>query len=453
MIKVYGDIKYNPTEYNWWWKSTISSLSSNSIIVKEGNRSLQIDYPTSSGIDVVEFIEGDLFGQDINFNIKDFLTFWVYIDDVSKLDLDFGDITFGIVSAVNPIYYGWYLKKFNLVNGWNYVRLKFENYDFIYPARSEFDALGDYLYEDLNFRTNNKEFSSIRLRYRGKGESFTWYIDSFKIERNRFDDDVKFGKGLCLTGKEYLEIPISNINLEKGAIEFYLKLNTDIFGIDVFNQIASRPLFSLLNNNNEIVSLSIKSVSWFDVTVGDIREDMHSFNVDLDYLTSAYLFSRDDIIHLALVWDNEGIYMDNGNTIRFYINGELICTSKTKWNVTDTKSAILKLGGAMPINSLNYDSYCDGIFHNVKIYNYCKTRFDIELEGVNKDELVSANNFLEISSDGINFYGVGSSNLPIVWKNVADGESRTIYIRANKTGIKSLPFYNASLLIDWKMPV
>jgi len=453
LIKVYGDTKYNPTEYSWWWNSTISNLSNNSIMVKEGSRSLQINYPTSSGIDIVEFIEGDSFGQDINFNIKDFLTFWVYIDDVSKLDLAFGGITFGIINDINPIYYGWNLNKLSLNNGWNYVRLKFEEYDFIYPARSQFDALNDYLYDDLNFRTNNKEFSSIRIRYRGKGESFTWYIDSFKIERNKFDDDVKFGKGLCLTGKEYLEIPISNINLEKGSIEFYLKLNTDTFGVDIFNQIASRPLFSLLNNNNEIVSLSIKSASWFDVTVGDIREDMHSFNVELDYLTSAYLFSRGNVIHLALVWDNEGIYMDNGDTIRFYINGELICASKTKWNVTDTKTAILKLGGAMPVNSLNYDSYCDSIFHNVKIYNYCKTNFDVELEGINKEELICANNFLEISPDGTNFYGVGSSNLPLVWKNVADGESRTIYIRTNKTGVKSLPFCNASLIIDWKMPV
>jgi len=51
----------------------------------------------------VQFFEGDDFGNDVYFSIKDMLHFWLYIDDVSRLDATVGDITFGIVNDADPV--------------------------------------------------------------------------------------------------------------------------------------------------------------------------------------------------------------------------------------------------------------------------------------------------------------------------------------------------------------
>jgi len=40
LIKVYGDTKYNPTEYHWWWDSVLSTLSNDYLNVKVHSRSL-----------------------------------------------------------------------------------------------------------------------------------------------------------------------------------------------------------------------------------------------------------------------------------------------------------------------------------------------------------------------------------------------------------------------------
>jgi len=274
-IKVYGDRKFRNTQYHWWWGSTLSTLSNDALNVKVGTKSLKIDYPVSSGTDTLSFIEGDDFGQDELWSPKDLLQFWLRIDDVSKLDTGFGDITFGSINRGNPFYYTWNISGLSLSTGWNLIKLKFDTYDAIFPEVNSF-AINQFLDDDLDLRNNNKDMTSLRIRYRGVGNSFTMNLDDIHIERNKFEDDVQFGKGLCLTGIELLEIPAEGLTLEKGAVEFWLKPYYDSYGRDTFGNLASKTLFTLTNNNNDIISLGLKAGTWFEVVNGNVNLSPYS---------------------------------------------------------------------------------------------------------------------------------------------------------------------------------
>ena len=449
MIKVYGDTKYDPLSYSWWWDSLISELSNDSINVKSCVRSLKISYPTSSGIDAVSFVEGDDFGNDRYFSPKDMLAFWWFISDVNKLNVEFGDITFGILNDESLIYYQWDINSLNLVSGWNKIEMKFEDYDFTYPQKNIF-SLYDSLDESLDFRTNEKDFESFRLRYRGNGSSFTMNIDSLKIQRNIFDDDVKFGKGLCLTGPDFLNIPLSGLDLRKGTIEFYLKLYCDTYGRDIFHNISSQTLFTMINNNNDLLALSIKSGNWFELASGQARKGLELFTMDENKLPLRLSFVRDDVVSIAVTWDNSGKFMDNGDTVRLYIDGELICAAKDVWEVDDTKAAIIRLGGSNTQLAANKDFFGSGIFGNVKIYNFCKTVFDINQEGVDKDVVYTPNEFIQISKDNSDFHGIGSAELPLEFLQVPAGEKRIIYVRSSKDStFRQSNSKTGALIVSW----
>ncbi len=449
-IKVYGDEKYNPAEYGWWWNSRVSTLSNDGFNVRVGKKSLKIEYPASSDADTITFIEGDDFGQDIYFDAKDLLHFWWRIDDVSKLDTEYGDITFGVVNSADNAYYKWDLDNLSLSSGWNNIKLKFEDADEFYPMASEFGGIFGFIHSKLDFRNNGKDFSSLRLRFRGMGQAFIMNLDGLKIQRNVFDDSVVFDKkGLCLTGYDHLEIPLSSITLEKGSIEFWTKFYTDSYSRNIFNDMNSRSLFSMVNNNNNLISLGIKSGWWLQPIAGHLRKDLNTFDISNDDLPSSAYIGLGDVVHMAMVWSNDGKYMSNGETMRLYINGELMVTSRETWDVGDTKSAIIKLGGASAQMSHNQDTYGSAVFSNVKLYNYCKTEFDVENEGITKDVTYTPNEFLQVSKNNIDFYGVGSANLPLIFEQVPASSDRTVYVRANKNENFEWSKNTATLIIDW----
>ena len=447
-IKIYGDKKFRPTEYSWWWDSTASTLSNDALNVKVGTRSLQIDYTSSSGTDTLAFIEGDDFGQDEFWSPKDILQFWLKIDDVSKLDTAFGDITFGDINRGNPYYYTWDISNLSLSSGWNLIKLKFDDYASTFPAANSF-AINQFLDGDLDFRNNNKDMASFRMRYRGLGESFTMYLDNIHIERNRFEDDVKFGKGLCLTGAELLEIPAAGLTLEKGAVEFWLKPYYDSYGRDAFGNLSSKTFFTLTNNNNDLISLGLKAGNWFEVVNGNIRSDLNKFDTENANLIGDNFMRRDEVTHLAIVWSNDSEFFDNNNTIRLYLNGLLTYASNVGWTVNDTKSVNIKFGGGNTQLAYNREAEGSGVFDNVKLYSYAKTDFNINDESNTKDVTFTANQFLEISENNSTFYGVGSDQLPLIFQQVPVGTIKTIYIRSNKNDNFLQSKLTASLIVQW----
>jgi len=442
-LLIYGDVIYNPTEYSWWWRSNISELSNDYMEVVEGRRALNIDYPTSSGIDFVEIIEAYPLINDVSWSEMDMLSFWLYIEDVNRLDMSFGTIGFGNKKGA---YYLWQLKDIVLESGWNKVKLYFDNYTAVVPIPNNF------LDSSLNFR--NKEIPSFGIMYRGVGEAFSLKLDTIKIERNRFETDVKFGKGLCLTWNECLDIPISDLTLTQGSIEFWVKLYCDYQGQDVFGATMSRTLFTLISNNNEVISLGIKGSEWFEIGVGGAKTNYNFLNaLDVEEIPDKFFVERKEPVHLAMVWSNDGSHSDSGATVCLYMNGELVIFSKTTWEIENCKSACLRLGGGNTVLAYNSDSEGSGIFDNLKLYNYCKTSFNINKEDIDKDIKISVNEFLKISKDGNNFYGVYDGQLPLVYEGVPVGEKAVLYIRTNKDSRFKQSKNTADLMVSWLVTV
>jgi hypothetical protein len=449
-VSVTGTTKYSITKCPWWWNSIVSDLEADYFNVKEDENSLKVSYPDMTRSDFVYFVEQSNFGHDWNWTINDFLTFWWYIEDVDKLNTSIGDVSFGdfhmkseMVSVGNGLshyvfddafYYTWNISDLTLQTGWNKIRLKFEDYSNVYPIdENSIFGSSSFLDDLLNLSDNGRNYRSFGIRYKGKGEAFTMNLTDVKIERNVFDEDVKFGKGLCLDNRESLEIPLSNLDLRKGTIEFWIKLYCDSSGRNHFGDVSSKTLFTITNNSNETISLGIKSGKYFELVVGRIVEGLFESDVSVRSFADAF-YEIGDVVHLAVVWSNDGYFMDNDDTMRLYINNNLAFSILDVWEVSDTKSANIRFGGTITEMALNSDSLGSAIFHNIKIYNYCKTSFNIIDEDIDQLELFpTPNDFVEISSDDNVFYGVGSSNLPLCFEQVPASGTRTVYVRSNKT--------------------
>ena len=110
---------------------------------------------------------------------------------------------------------------------------------------------------------------------------------------------------------------------------------------------------------------------------------------------------------------------------------------------------MIKFGGGNTQFVSNFETFGGGVFDNIKIYDYCKSAFNINDEGIEKDISYTANDFTEISSDNVTFHGVGSASLPLIFEAVPPGEKRTIYVRSNKTTFFKNSTKTANIIASW----
>jgi hypothetical protein len=444
-MRVYGDDKYVVTTKHWLWESSLSTLSNTSVHTKENYSSLVVDYPTASGVDTLRVIQGDTFGEDQVWNLLDYFSFWMHVSNENKIDKSLFDVTFGKdSSSSNDFYYRWQLAEDQINTGWNLVELAFDDADEIHPTAEITDL---YLNPKLDVANNNEEIETLYLRYRGNNTGDLRLIfDDFRIKRNLFHSDVKFNKGICLTGDDHVVMPLSNVYLDRGSFECWIKMGVDSEATDAFGTMYSTTLFTLNNNNNDIICLRVKPAHWFELIAGNVRRQQ-IFTPDT--LPGGTFVDRNEPFHMGLVWSNDGTGTPNGDTMRLYINNTLMIASQEPWDVNDTKLAYFKLGGGISQSQEVLECESSAIFDNLKVYNYCKTNFNINKEDITQDIDYLPERFVEISPDGTNFYGPGSENLPLVYAQVPPNDSRRIYVRANKFGNLAADKTTAQVIIDW----
>jgi len=444
-IEVYGDGKYVPTEYWWWWLSDISTLSNDSINTKIGRRSLRVDYPASSDVDTLQLSEADHFGQDLLWSISDAFHFYLYIDNIDNFDTTYGKVLLGSVdSNSNDFYYTWNVSDIPLITGWNNVKLNFYNYSGVYPTKVSGST--EFLETILNLQGNKRNITTLYFQYRGTGKKLVMFVDNFAILRNVFDTPVKYANGLCLTYNDYLMMPLSNINLDRGSIEFWVKMGVDTLGRDAFGEIHAATLFTLSSNTNDIVSLRIKPGNWFEVFAGNIRKQSLFSTEDLPAHT---FIGRNKIVHIGLVWSNDGKDISGNHTMKLFINGVVTLSSTSTWDVSDTKISFFKLGGGITQTAQVYNDQSAFVFENIKVYNYCKEDFLVNKQDIEGEYLYTPENFIELSKDNINFYGPGSESLPLVFEQVPSQAIEIVYVRTIKNKKLRSTGSNAQIVVDW----
>jgi len=481
-LKVYSSERHRPTESYWWWRASICKLENDPMNVKIGTKSLKITYPNNADQkDTIRFLEGDHFGWDRSWSIKDSLSVWFYIEDIDKLciadcDFSFGSfdgyrldvpptiadhrVTYpdpnytpvGYKNSSSPSTYTWSFSELNLTTGWNKVVLRFDKASKHDPIKSFTDGT---LSSALNFK--NYITSSFSVSLRGANDAFYVLLDGIEVERNWYYDEVLPGShGLCITWNDYVEIPISGADMRKGTVEMTIKLYTDTSGMDHFRNTQSRTLFTMLDSTNNMLSLSIRSGNWFEVGVGDtstgyIAMYPDSYKIDM----RNYSFDIDDVFHIVVAWSNNGTGFTNNDTIRLYINGNMAFSAKVPWEVGDSKNILFRLGGGNTYYSTNDDSDGSAIFSNVKLFNYCKTKFDIYDPNFTDISSITPNNLISISTNNETFYSNRDAELPFEFTAVNPGDVVPIYTKIDKTQMNKLEDGKLTgfLNIEWKMPV
>ena len=447
---------FGPTENSDWWESIFSILSTEKMIVKESSSAVRIDYLGGSMIDQISYREDDCFSQDEYWSVRDKLTLWFYISDINSINLNnsyiiYGNIEikvfdYGSATSDEPSYYTWKLDNYNIINGWNKLELKFNEYYDVFPkdALSEFNLTGSI---DNILQYNDKfGLSTFQLYIDGKENPCTIILDTLKYERTEFLP-VKDNVGIYLSGTESLIFNINNLSLKRGTVEFDVKLSSDNTGKNSFGDNNAVTLLSIITNNNEIITLFISIGKGLNICVGTIGKEL--------YITDTYFSKNDtsnyisiyDDAKIKVVWSHDGTEMGNSDTFRLYVDDEWLYSISDLWAINSNSISSIIFGG-MTTSAASLITDGSGVFSNIKVYNYCK------LDNNVISDTIRANDFLEISKDNENFFKIDDENLPIQFKGVDSGETITAYVRSNKkNNFNNVIEATGNLIVNWTLIV
>jgi len=445
--------KQNPCEHPHWWRSYYSTIKSdysrggvNSI------RSIEIDYPAITQLDIISFIEGDDFGTDAIASWRDGLGFVMDIEGSENIDLNNSYFFLGGYDSTankNEVVYKWYMStisgaiddvskplllRFKLADTVDYT--KSSN-----PADSDTRIVSNLLLKKLG----------VALKGTGAGP-IKMFLDGFKIQRNHFLDGLYEGTGLYLTADDFFTAPLSEFRMSSGALSFWTRLDYNFLGRDNYGVFKNRVLFHFNNVHNDVFGCQISKYG-LEFYVGNLNDNLNTLSISGDG------FPVDSMFHVGVVFSNNGKNIDNdGSTIRVYLNGQCYAKLTETWEYKDGKSFNFIIGGnGIMANRIGLSGgSADAVIGSLKLYNYCKTDFASDLYATSEDQIdiCKASDLIEISKDNVTFYKVGSSELPFKFDLVQDGATVPIFVRSilphNLTGAESR---TAGIIVQWDVGV
>jgi len=433
---IHSTTKENPVDYPWWWSSILSTLSRDyTQPVEISISSLRIDYPASTALDTVQFIEGSNWGVDSDIAFRDGLGFRWYIEDVDKLDTTEGYVFFGGQDGTNspqPVEYRWYLSTLSgtaaLQTGWNRPFLRLKDADeVIYNENADPFSI---------IRPEIPEYTQLKtwgFKFKGKGEAFGMNIDGGLIQRNHFADSSKFDYGLYLVASDYLECPLGELDLKSGTIEFWMRPDYTFYGLDIHRRFRNRSLFHFSNVANDVFGFMINSEG-FTIYYGNLATDLRAL-----VIKGIIAGAIDELFHIAVAFSANGANIDSdGSTLKLYLNNGLLGSNYDPWRYTDEKLFKFTMGGKVPLGLIEHSSSLtttsvDSVISNLRIYNYCKSDFTDSMGNYFTDDsvdLVPPSKMIEISQDNVTYYKVGDAELPFFYEQVPAGDSKEIYVRS-----------------------
>jgi len=449
--------------------------------------STKATYPADSDVITAALLAGIDAGNDELWSQRDFFVFWLRINDISLFDTTFGSIKLGNDLTIA---YRWDIADLNLVTGWNKIKLQFRAALDISPIELQMSNLDpdtgesqvDFITEDVelsgqvdgNFFARVEQAPGIRFfefEFRGtKGASQLELIfDDMRFERNKFDDIVQFEPSLYLNNSEFLLLNLNGIDLAAGTVEFWISPDWNAAGRTRINTTVVPALFRMIRPDGKFLSLFYRPNVGFVVNLFD-GEQLLSFVSDVNL----FPFKRFDVFHFALAWDANRRATTSNASLVMYVDGALVFGVDKTWKGVRESGNRIGFGGELsqrfaaspfnstaltftPVPSLPTDATASSwaSIENLKIYNYAKTDFSDRFdEDLKRTQLVTPSELIQISLDNIDFEGVGSANLPLVSKKIADDESVTMYVRTDiPRGLTGAESRDASVIVRWKTPL
>jgi hypothetical protein len=471
----------------------LTTIEASAVRRPEGTNNFSTRILYAANADAITKVTAD--GLDGNndafWSQRDFFSLWVYINDVSLLDTTYGNFKLGNDSET---YYRWDFKHMGLQSGWNELKLQFRTADFISPVEFQpgfqyssntGESKVDFMTADVlvtssvdgNFSQRIVQAPGIRffeMEFRGtKGTTeLEIILDDFRFVRNRFDDVCKFAPSLYLNNSEAFTIFLEGLDIASGTVEFWFQPDWDSGGRLAEDRPIIASIFRIMRPDGKFLSLFYRPDQGFIPMIYD-GKNLYQFITNV----SQYRFEKFETMHVALVWDAErrvrSTTGDNAS-LALFINGEPVFGTDETWDAVREGGATVVMGGevgqrfaatpdnstallftAVPTQPSKNTASSWALIENLKIYNYPKTDFtDIYDEDLDRTQLVNPSEMIEISTDGVNFVGVGSAELPLTVENVPAGESVPVYIRTiiprRLTGDEKR---DASLLVRWKTPL
>lgn len=426
-----------------WFSSSSVPIYSEYAHTKSGICAAAMDYPADHGEEEY-FLLKQSFGYDVELSRRDALCFWLYIEDVSQIDKTYGYFRLGksITQANNPLdinlepddynYYEWSFSDVSstLENGWNYVMLPF----------SDNNKYGEiYFVENIrgNVGSVPKRERITYFKYLFKGvadnSAITIRIDDFKVLRRYFSTS-KFEYGAYIPNNEYVKFPLNDFDPMHGTIEFYLKSDwTRSFLCNNCGDTRDHTIFRVFSSEDSTLFSLYMTGDGLSLFVHDGSDtitltDNNRYNIEKDVPT-----------HVAVVWCFDDNYSAPG--VAIYIDGNL--SSSIDRGVFSSLGYIpspkqrnlytLILGGKGWQGHISEEaSSVDGVIENLKVYNYPLTNFANSQDNYTPVYTKRSLEFVELSLDGINFYGVEDrgNGFPLIKKSVSAGERFAVQVRS-----------------------
>lgn len=453
--------------------------------------STKITYAPNTDAVATVAIDGMDAGSDSLFSERDFFELNLKISDINLFNRDSGYIKLGNSSGVA---YRWDFKNVpDLVTGWNTLRLQFQTAAdrglkaFQTGPNFSLDALE---VSQVDFTTPDTEFTSavdgnfsqrviqapgirfFEISFRGTKSvpdtNLELLLNGFKFSRNKFDDVVHFGKGIYLNNSEALQLPIENVDIALGAVEFWLTPDWDLGGVVRSRGRVIPSIFRIVQPDTKFMNFFYRPGTGFVLLFFDgVR--VHQFETDVEL----YPFNRFDVLPVSVVWDSAGGIQPVGTTVQIAINNQVIFGSKVSWDATRQGRGNFVVGGefsqtlvANPFNSTalafttvptlpaKHTASVWGVLENLRVYNYAKADFsDMQNFDVPRAGLISPNKLLEVSLNGVDFEKVGSAALPLVAPGILPNQTTNIYVRTDiPKGLTGGENRDASILVSWKTP-
>lgn len=185
-----------------------------------------------------------------------------------------------------------------------------------------------------------------------------------------------------------------------GAIEFWYKPFYDSNdGSAVMYLFDMKPRIDNPNGvyqeslGNGVANLALAYAGWggrkqFLAVITDAGGPNVQIDTPGEGTADRFTFAANEWMHLAVVWDGDGIESYGGKTLALFVNGVEIASTTQTFSTTVDFDQYLSLGSQagcvfLPNSPAKCYSGASGSFDNVKIWNYAKTDFsDRFVEGI-----------------------------------------------------------------------